>query len=164
MFASPLAPPRRGPLTSPPVSAITRRGSVPHRATGRSPKRSQPAGRQPVVHRRGLRACSKFSPKTLAFPCSASSPAVGCEVSANAVAPTDIVALPMGPIWFTQSAGGNPRDGEVLLPGQHRADHDFGGLQLLPGACLGPFGPGAGRDHGRPQRQLVVHRDGDETA
>jgi virginiamycin B lyase len=54
----------------------------------------------------------KFSPKTLgALACSASSPAVGCEVSANAVAPADIVAGPDGALWFTQSAGGNPRDG-----------------------------------------------------
>ena len=58
----------------------------------------------------------KFSPKTLeALACSASSPAVGCEVSANAVAPTDIVAGPDGALWFTQSAGGNPRDGRTYF-------------------------------------------------
>jgi streptogramin lyase len=55
-----------------------------------------------------------FSPTSLQpLPCSASSPVVGCEVSANAVAPTDIVAGPDGALWFTQSAGGNPRDGRT---------------------------------------------------
>jgi hypothetical protein len=54
----------------------------------------------------------KFSPSSLEpLPCSSSSPAVGCEVSANAVAPTGIVAGPDGALWFTQSNGGNPRDG-----------------------------------------------------
>ena len=58
----------------------------------------------------------KFSPKNLeALACSSSSPAVGCEVSANAVAPTDIVAGPDGALWFTQSAGGNPRDGRTYF-------------------------------------------------
>jgi streptogramin lyase len=54
----------------------------------------------------------KFSPGSLqALPCSSSSPTVGCEVSANAVAPTGIVTGPDGALWFTQSNGGNPRDG-----------------------------------------------------
>ena len=58
----------------------------------------------------------KFSPKTLeALACSASSPAVGCEVSANVVAPTDIVAGADGALWFTQSAGGNPGDGRTYF-------------------------------------------------
>ena len=58
----------------------------------------------------------KFSPKTLeALACSSSSPAVGCEVSANPVAPTDIVAGADGALWFTQSAGGNPRDGRTYF-------------------------------------------------
>ena len=58
----------------------------------------------------------KFSPQTLeALACSASSPAVGCEVSANAVAPTDIVAGADGALWFTQSAGGNPGDGRTYF-------------------------------------------------
>src|SRR5208282_6289197 len=46
----------------------------------------------------------RFSPKTLqALPCSSSSTTPGCEVSANTVAPTDIVAGPDGAMWFTQS-------------------------------------------------------------
>jgi len=58
----------------------------------------------------------KFSPKTLeALACSASSPAAGCEISANAVAPTDIVAGVDGALWFTQSAGGNPGDGRTYF-------------------------------------------------
>jgi streptogramin lyase len=59
----------------------------------------------------------RFSPQALApLPCSAASPTIGCEVSANAVAPTDIVAGPDGAVWFTQSAGGNPRDGRTWFP------------------------------------------------
>ena len=55
-----------------------------------------------------------FSTTNLAaVPCPSSpqSPAVGCAVSDNAVAPTGIVAGPDGALWFTQSEGGNPRDG-----------------------------------------------------
>jgi len=59
----------------------------------------------------------KFSPTSLEpLPCSSSSPAVGCEVSANAVAPNDIVAGPDGAMWFTQSAGGNPKGGQSYFP------------------------------------------------
>jgi virginiamycin B lyase len=54
----------------------------------------------------------KFSLSSLEpLPCSSSSPTVGCEVSANAVAPTGIVTGPDGAVWFTRSNGGNPRDG-----------------------------------------------------
>ena len=59
----------------------------------------------------------KFSPKTLGpLACSPGSPAVGCEVSANAVDPNDIVAGPDGAMWFTQSAGGNPKGGQSYFP------------------------------------------------
>jgi len=59
----------------------------------------------------------KFSPKTLApLACSSASPVIGCEVSANAVSPNDIVAGPDGAMWFTQSAGGNPRGGQSYFP------------------------------------------------
>ena len=41
---------------------------------------------------------------------------MGCEVSANAVDPNDIVAGPDGAMWFTQSAGGNPKGGQSYFP------------------------------------------------
>ena len=52
----------------------------------------------------------KFSPKTLRpVACSSSPSTVSCQVSANAVAPDDIVAGPDGAMWFTQSNGGKPK-------------------------------------------------------
>jgi virginiamycin B lyase len=59
----------------------------------------------------------KFSPQGLEpLACSPASPTVGCEVSANAVAPNDIVAGPDGAMWFTQAAGGNPKGGQSYFP------------------------------------------------
>jgi streptogramin lyase len=62
----------------------------------------------------------RFSPTTLVpLACSSASPTVGnlgCEVSADPVAPNDIVAAPDGAMWFTQSAGGNPKGGASYFP------------------------------------------------
>jgi virginiamycin B lyase len=59
----------------------------------------------------------KFSPQGVEpLACSPASPTVGCEVSANAVAPNDIVAGPDGAMWFTQAAGGNPKGGQSYFP------------------------------------------------
>ena len=60
-----------------------------------------------------------FSPARLQpLPCQSASrsPAVGCAVPGGNVAPTGIVAGPDGALWFTQSNGGNPRDGRAYLP------------------------------------------------
>jgi streptogramin lyase len=59
-----------------------------------------------------------FSPASLQpVPCPSASrsPAVGCAVSSGNVAPTGIVAGPDGALWFTQSNGGNPRDGRAYF-------------------------------------------------
>jgi streptogramin lyase len=62
----------------------------------------------------------RFSPTTLVpLACSSASPTVGnlgCEVSADPVAPNDIAAGPDGAMWFTQSAGGNPKGGASYFP------------------------------------------------
>ena len=102
-----------------PRSASTRQGWAPPRAMARCPKRSRWAPtatfgtptRSPGVYR-----FSPNEPAARALLVSLPSPAVGCEVSANAVAPTGIVAGPDGALWFTQSNGGNPRDGRAYFP------------------------------------------------
>ena len=62
----------------------------------------------------------KFSPTArVPLACSPASSTLGnlgCEVSADPVAPNDIVAGPDGAMWFTESAGGNPKGGQSYFP------------------------------------------------
>jgi virginiamycin B lyase len=64
----------------------------------------------------GVYTFSPMSLQPVPCPSPSQSPAVGCAVSGDTVAPAGIVAGPDGALWFTQSNGGNPRDGRAYFP------------------------------------------------
>jgi streptogramin lyase len=92
-----------------------------------------------------------FSPKNLELvPCPSSPQTDGCVVAANAVSPTGIVAAPDGALWFTQSAGGNPRDrrsyfqasiGRITTAGVYSSYNVPASASAIPGLDAITVGP-----------------------